>query len=73
MGCKAIKAFVSSFARMGSGARALLSADYRCGSTTFDRSRGGEAHAFGKNTKNMENAKELTKKYGSSVEEIAII
>ena len=32
-----------------------------------------KAHAFGKNTKNMENAKELTKKYGSSVEEIAII
>ena len=31
------------------------------------------AHAFGKNTKNMENAKELTKKYGSPVEEIAII
>ena len=31
------------------------------------------AHAFGKNTKNMENAKELTKKYGSSVEEIAVI
>ena len=31
------------------------------------------AYAFGKNTKNIENAKELTKKYGSSVEEIAII
>ena len=28
---------------------------------------------LGKNTKNMENAKELTKKYGSSGEEIAII
>ena len=48
---KAIKAFVSSFARMGSGARALLSADYRCGSTTFDRLRGGEAHAFGQKYK----------------------
>ena len=31
------------------------------------------AHAFGKNTKNIENAKELAKKYGSPVEEIAII
>ena len=31
------------------------------------------AHAFGKNTKNMENAKELTKKYGSPAEEITII
>ena len=31
------------------------------------------AYAFGKNTKNIENAKELTKKYGPSVEEIAII
>ena len=28
---------------------------------------------LGKNTKNMENTKELTKKYGPSVEEIAII
>ena len=32
-----------------------------------------KAHAFGKNTKNIENAKELTKKYGSSGEEMAII
>ena len=28
---------------------------------------------LGKNTKNIENAKELTKKYGPSVEEITII
>ena len=53
MGRKAIKAFVSSFARMGSGVVRLM--------------------LLGKNTKNMENAKELTKKYGSPVEEIAII
>jgi hypothetical protein len=35
--------------------------------------RGERLMLLGKNTKNMENAKELTKKYGSSVEEIAII
>lgn len=73
MGRKAIKAFVSSFARMGmvlglcflpiTGAEARLSTV--CGVVRL--------MLLGKNTKNIENAKELTKEYGPSVEEIAII